>query len=214
MVPAGQKAGAAQRRRRLSSGKACLEDEETLDEQKTKRAPLGAHAESNNKNSSSSAEVAEMYRVAIKMASENKITTKNAWSLSLIDHMSEIVEDSSQLVNFQKASCALEAGVKIYCGRVDDTFDATRRVLEALHSRQKGADADQDPEAPAARGRKKKGSGPTLAESEASLDRKKALQHHPDRGGDTATMARVAHAYGVLSDATKRRQYDKLGGRE
>lgn len=92
---------------------------------------------------SSSSEVVEMYRKVIKMASENKITVKNAWSLSLIDHMSEVVvdedaegvpsDDVGRSVNFQRASCTLEAGVKIYCSRVDDTFDASFRVLERLH---------------------------------------------------------------------------------
>ena len=75
-------------------------------------------------------EVAAMYSKTIKMATEGKINAKNAWNLPLIDHMRDVVkgEDSTdkkrpqRAVNFQKASCTIEAGMKIYCSRVDDTL--------------------------------------------------------------------------------------------
>jgi curved DNA-binding protein len=38
--------------------------------------------------------------------------------------------------------------------------------------------------------------------------RKLASQHHPDKGGDTATFQRVEEAYRVLSDPNMRQQYD------
>lgn len=38
--------------------------------------------------------------------------------------------------------------------------------------------------------------------------RKLASQHHPDRGGDTATFQEIQIAYDTLSDAGKRQQYD------
>jgi DnaJ-class molecular chaperone len=38
--------------------------------------------------------------------------------------------------------------------------------------------------------------------------RKLASQHHPDRGGDTATFQTIQAAYDVLGDAGKRQQYD------
>lgn len=38
--------------------------------------------------------------------------------------------------------------------------------------------------------------------------RKLASQHHPDKGGDKARFQEVQEAYGVLSDAGKRSQYD------
>lgn len=38
--------------------------------------------------------------------------------------------------------------------------------------------------------------------------RKLASQHHPDKGGDTATFQKIEEAYRVLSDAEKRQQYD------
>ena len=48
-------------------------------------------------------------------------------------------------VNFQKASCTLEAGVKIYCSRVDDTYATSYRVLESLHrGKTKGGESDDE----------------------------------------------------------------------
>ena len=38
--------------------------------------------------------------------------------------------------------------------------------------------------------------------------RKLASQHHPDRGGDTATFQNIQSAYDILSDDNKRQQYD------
>jgi DnaJ-class molecular chaperone len=38
--------------------------------------------------------------------------------------------------------------------------------------------------------------------------RKLASQHHPDKGGDTATFQKIQVAYDVLSDPEKRQQYD------
>jgi len=45
-----------------------------------------------------------------------------------------IKEESSQErgVNFQKASCTLDASVKIYSHRVDDTHASSHRILESL----------------------------------------------------------------------------------
>lgn len=38
--------------------------------------------------------------------------------------------------------------------------------------------------------------------------RKLASQHHPDRGGDTATFQKIQQAYDILSDPDKKQQYD------
>jgi len=38
--------------------------------------------------------------------------------------------------------------------------------------------------------------------------RKKANKHHPDKGGDSAEFQKIQEAYSVLSDDTKRSQYD------
>ena len=57
------------------------------------------------------AQVSELYKNCIKLASENKISAKNTWSLPLIDHMSDLVKPSvaeRDQTNFQRASCTLE----------------------------------------------------------------------------------------------------------
>jgi condensin complex subunit 2 len=72
---------------------------------------------------------------SIKLASENKITAKNSWSLALIDHLSDLVKaekDDDTSTNFQKASCTLDAGVKIYASRVDSVHSETFKVLGGL----------------------------------------------------------------------------------
>jgi molecular chaperone DnaJ len=41
--------------------------------------------------------------------------------------------------------------------------------------------------------------------------RKKAIEHHPDKGGDEAKFRQAAEAYEILSDDGKRREYDTFG---
>lgn len=41
--------------------------------------------------------------------------------------------------------------------------------------------------------------------------RKKALEHHPDRGGDQEEFKKINEAYQILSDPQKRTQYDQFG---
>lgn len=41
--------------------------------------------------------------------------------------------------------------------------------------------------------------------------RKKAHQHHPDKGGDKEQFQRINEAYQTLSDPQKRSQYDRFG---
>lgn len=41
--------------------------------------------------------------------------------------------------------------------------------------------------------------------------RKKAMEHHPDKGGDEAIFKEIAEAYEVLSDQEKKSNYDQYG---
>ena len=80
--------------------------------------------------------VLNLYTNCIKLASENKINAKNTWSLALIDHISDIVKnekDEDNQTNFQKASCTLEAGVKIYASRVDSFHSETFKMLGGMN---------------------------------------------------------------------------------
>lgn len=41
--------------------------------------------------------------------------------------------------------------------------------------------------------------------------RRKSIQSHPDKGGDSSTYQKITHAYGVLGDTFKRAVYDDYG---
>ncbi|XP_026659351.2 condensin complex subunit 2-like isoform X2 [Phoenix dactylifera] len=81
-------------------------------------------------------QIMELYHNCLRLASENKINQKNTWELGLIDHLSEIIRVEAQddnETNFQKASCTLEAGVKIYSLRVDSVHSEAYKVLGGIN---------------------------------------------------------------------------------
>ncbi|KAM2417209.1 hypothetical protein ACFX1W_024080 [Malus domestica] len=68
------------------------------------------------------AQILELLQNCIKLASESKMNQKNTWELNLIDRLTDIIkveEEKDAETNFQKATCTLEGGVKIYSMRVD-----------------------------------------------------------------------------------------------
>ena len=44
--------------------------------------------------------------------------------------------------------------------------------------------------------------------------RKKAIEHHPDKGGDETKFKEISEAYETLSDESKRSDYDRFGKRD
>ncbi|KAK9938616.1 hypothetical protein M0R45_015342 [Rubus argutus] len=90
-------------------------------------------------------QVVELFQRCIKLASENKINQKNSWELKLIDHLSDIIKveaGNDSETNFQKASCTLEAGVKIYSVRVDSVHAEAYKVLGRIN--RAGLEDDQE----------------------------------------------------------------------
>jgi condensin complex subunit 2 len=79
------------------------------------------------------------------MNAENRINAANSWNLNLIDHLDRFVapelrstsmDDTLSMatgVNFTKASCTLDASVKIYSYRVDDVHLTSYKVLANLN---------------------------------------------------------------------------------
>ncbi|GAQ79827.1 Chromosome condensation complex Condensin subunit H [Klebsormidium nitens] len=128
----------------------------------------------------------QMLANCLKLASENKITQKNTWELKLIDHASDLVladhDDGSQ-TNFQKASCVLETGMKIYATRVDATHSETYKVLGGLNrttaeqadTDAEGGDADggEDEERQGEARKERKGHSATLEPTLEALNLKK-----------------------------------------
>ncbi|XP_007476595.1 condensin complex subunit 2 isoform X1 [Monodelphis domestica] len=78
-------------------------------------------------------QIADHYSTCIKLSTENKITTKNAFGLHLIDFMTEILQEKdSELTNFKVAAGTLDASTKIYAVRVDAVHADVYRVLGGL----------------------------------------------------------------------------------
>lgn len=70
----------------------------------------------------------------LKASAENKITAKNAWQSTLIEHFTDVNKFRAQGgVNFQRASCTLEGCMKVYATRVDDVSENTLKLLEIFH---------------------------------------------------------------------------------
>ncbi|CAL0303967.1 unnamed protein product [Lupinus luteus] len=90
-------------------------------------------------------QILDLFQNCIKLASENKINQKNTWELNLIDHLTDIIkveEEGDTETNFQKASCTLEAGVKIYSLRVDSVHSEAYKVLGGM--KRAGQEAEED----------------------------------------------------------------------
>uniref|UniRef100_A0A6T7G3N6 Condensin complex subunit 2 n=1 Tax=Attheya septentrionalis TaxID=420275 RepID=A0A6T7G3N6_9STRA len=106
-------------------------------------------------------QLGEMYRQAIRMNAENRINANNSWGLNLIENIDKflgddeddapssmnrsskqgngpIVVDKDKRVNFTKASCTLDASVKIYSYRVDDVHLTSYKVLANLNRTDNG----------------------------------------------------------------------------
>lgn len=127
-----KKRKAAQRRRRRSSarflklGAQHFDDDDEEDETPPPESEqLGA-----------------LYKRAIRLNAENRINAGNSWNLRLIENMDKLVSEeptteqqdsSGTTVNFTKASCTLDASVKIYSYRVDDVHLTSYKVLANLN---------------------------------------------------------------------------------
>ena len=64
-------------------------------------------------------QLAEHYNNCIKLSAENKISTKNAFNLQLIDYMASMAK-KKDMSNFQVAAGTLDASTKIYAYRFID----------------------------------------------------------------------------------------------
>lgn len=79
------------------------------------------------------AQLAEHYNNCIKLSAENKISTKNAFNLQLIDYMATMIKKKeSDMNNFQVAAGTLDASTKIYAYRVDSVYGDTLKIAGGL----------------------------------------------------------------------------------
>ncbi|XP_073415636.1 condensin complex subunit 2 [Dendrobates tinctorius] len=104
----------------------------------------------------SNTQISDHYSTCIKLSQENRITTKNAFGLHLIDYMGDILkEKGSELTNFKVAAGTLDASAKIYAVRVDAVHADVYKVLGGLGEESEGprevenqgiGDAGQEPQ--------------------------------------------------------------------
>lgn len=120
----------SQRRRRRSSGRFLNLDRRSIN------STSGSAAHAPNY-------LSELYQKAVQLNVENKINATNSWNLNLIEHIDQVLVDNNDdnnddesnpnRVNFTKASCTLDASVKIYSYRVDDVHLTSYKVLANLN---------------------------------------------------------------------------------
>ena len=91
----------------------------------------------------------DSYADCMKMCNENKVTMKNSWNLDLIDDLKRVVDQTTsngsgeEMTDFQRASCTLEAGTKIYEYRVDSVYNEAYKLKGSL-GRQGKADVEEE----------------------------------------------------------------------
>ncbi|XP_063788091.1 condensin complex subunit 2 isoform X2 [Pseudophryne corroboree] len=93
----------------------------------------------------SNAQISDHYSTCIKLSQENRITTKNAFGLHLIDYMGDILkEKDSELTNFKVAAGTLDASAKIYAVRVDAVHADVYKVLGGLGKESQGPERGEN----------------------------------------------------------------------
>lgn len=90
------------------------------------------------------ARVDELYKTAVRMNAANKINSSNSWNLALIENLDRVLLDDDDTNNFTKASCTLDASVKIYGYRVDDVHLTGYKVLANLNRNETPAEKTTD----------------------------------------------------------------------
>jgi condensin complex subunit 2 len=126
-------------------------------------------------------DLGEMYKQAIQLNAENKLNSKNSWGLRLIENIDKFLEEDEMVenevekrVNFTKASCTLDASVKIYSYRVDDVHLTSYKVLANLNRNDEN---------------KKSGKKPTDANhDDGETEEKKSSTNERRGGGVTETL--------------------------
>ena len=153
-----------------------------------RRSSFGSHSSKTPVSSAEQSRIAEMYKTVIKMSSENKINMKNSWQYDLIDHMGNLIKDDAtgqRGINFQKASCTLDASVKIYSNRVDDTHASSHRILESLSRTYTNDDGEGNQRGAARVGSKNASSKLNIAETiETNVDNLNAVKVESQQATD------------------------------
>ncbi|KAL0099326.1 hypothetical protein PUN28_020116 [Cardiocondyla obscurior] len=92
-------------------------------------------------------QMTESINQCIKLSTENKINTKNAFSLEMIDFMTYMVKKQDvNMTNLQVASTSLDVSTKIYGYRVDNLHMEILKIIGGLATNDSTQDEDEQTE--------------------------------------------------------------------
>jgi len=140
----------------------------------------------------------DLYSKCVQLVNENKISTKNAFDLQLIEHMDDIVdsfmggskrggrrnstsagskkpaaaataEGAVEESRFHEASCTIEASARIYACRVDCVHTDTYRILGGLNTADLGPEAQEGEDVQGNKKRRRVVGVNTLERNEANI---------------------------------------------
>uniref|UniRef100_S4RS32 Condensin complex subunit 2 n=1 Tax=Petromyzon marinus TaxID=7757 RepID=S4RS32_PETMA len=124
------------------------------------------------------AQLSEHYSTCIKLSTENKITTKNAFGLHLIDYMADLCKQKgTEMTNFQMAAGTLDASTKIYAVRVDSVHADAYKMLGDIagnsqtSNEQQTGDGEENPENGVQKGKQKQRKKNSVKNIETNLDK-------------------------------------------
>ncbi|XP_017889252.1 condensin complex subunit 2 [Ceratina calcarata] len=93
----------------------------------------------------SSSQMAERIAQCIKLNAENKINSKNAFRLEMIDFMTYMIKKKdANMTNLQVASTSLDVSTKIYGFRVDGIHMDILKLVGGLDKQEKDAEKQKD----------------------------------------------------------------------
>ncbi|KAM7354244.1 non-SMC condensin I complex subunit H [Cochliomyia hominivorax] len=120
------------------------------DEEERRQARRRTLLAGQNTGESSTFEENETLKKCLEIYNGNKLSKENAWSLSLIDTLSTLLErHHKSLNNFKVAGSSLEASSKVYSLRVDSIHSDVLRMSAGLNAqkfKEKSLDEDDDDE--------------------------------------------------------------------
>ena len=95
----------------------------------------------------SNLQIAEKVSQCMKLSVENKINTKNAFSLEMIDFMNTLIKKKDpKMSNLQVASTSLDVSAKIYGFRVDRVHQDVMKMMGGMNLQEKKKDRERDQE--------------------------------------------------------------------
>uniref|UniRef100_A0A1A9WKC6 Condensin complex subunit 2 n=1 Tax=Glossina brevipalpis TaxID=37001 RepID=A0A1A9WKC6_9MUSC len=111
-------------------------NDDAEERREARRRTLISRAEENVESSTSAFEDNETLKKYLEIYNNNKLSRANAWSVSLIDTLSTLLDrHHKSFSNFKVAGSSLEASSKVYSLRVDSIHSDVLRMSAGLNAR-------------------------------------------------------------------------------